>query len=321
MFSQDLLELIRGGFTLGCGVAAAGLAYSTVLETSTITTEMVSFRLPRIGAAFHGFRVAQISDLHFRPYTGEREVNAAIDAASALSPDLVVLTGDFVTSTWIFQFGRRTADGIEECAELLQQLHAPYGVFAVLGNHDWGTDGERVDAALTAAGIRVLRNEAVPLDRRGSRLWLAGVDDALYGRADIDGALAGIPADEPVLLLAHEPDYADIAARYSIDLQLSGHSHGGQIVAPMIGAPYLPPLGRKYPRGHYRVRNMHLYTNRGIGVGGAPVRFNAPPEVTLVRLLAGAAVGEDVQLCHAAQGAPAMFRPRCASLRGDGVWT
>jgi predicted MPP superfamily phosphohydrolase len=90
-------------------------------------------------------------------------------------------------------------------------------------------------------------------------------------------------------LLAHEPDLADVAARYPIDLQLSGHSHGGQIVAPLIGAPYLPPLGRKYPRGHYVVRDMHLYTNRGIGTGGAPLRFNAPPEVTVFQLFSGAA--------------------------------
>jgi predicted MPP superfamily phosphohydrolase len=275
---------IRGGLSLTCGVAAAGFAYATVVETSTIFTETVDFRLPRLSPAFNGFRVAQISDLHFRPYTGEREISAAVKAVNIAQPDVIVLTGDYVTSTWLFHLGQRTADGVEDCAAILKGLHAPHGVFAILGNHDWGTDPERICDALRQAGIRVLRNQAVPIERDGARLWLAGSDCAYFNHADLDRALAAVPENEPVLLLAHEPDFADYAAFYPVDLQLSGHSHGGQIVAPMIGAPYLPRLGRKYVRGRYKIRKMQLYTNRGIGVGGAPIRFNAPPEVTLARL-------------------------------------
>lgn len=289
MNSALFAEWIRGGLTLTCGVAAAGFAYATVLETSTILTETVDFRLPRLSPAFDGFRVAQISDLHFRPYTGEREIAAAVQAVNNASPDLIVLTGDYVTSTWLFHLGQRTADGIEDCAAILKDLHAPYGVYAILGNHDWGTDAERIADALRLAGIRVLQNESVAIERDGARLWIVGTDCAYVNRADLDRALAGVPADEPVLLLAHEPDFADFAAFYPVDLQLSGHSHGGQIVAPGIGAPYLPPMGRKYVRGRYKIRKMQLYTNRGIGVGGAPVRFNAPPEVTVARLFSAAA--------------------------------
>lgn len=289
MTSEIFAQWIRGGLGLSCGIAAAGFAYASVLETSTILTETVDFRLPRLSPEFNGFRVAQISDLHFRPYTGEREISAAVKAVDDARPDVIVLTGDYVTSTWLFHLGQRTADGIDDCASILKDLHAPFGVYAILGNHDWGTDPDRIADTLRMAGIRVLRNEAVALERNGSRLWLAGTDCAYFNHADLDRSLAGIPEDEPVLLLAHEPDFADYAAFYPVDLQLSGHSHGGQIVAPGIGAPYLPRMGRKYVRGHYKVRKMHVYTNRGIGVGGAPVRFNAPPEVTLARLYAGAA--------------------------------
>ena len=284
MTSALLANWIRGGLTLTCGVAAAGFAYASILETSTIVTETVDFRLPRLAPVFDGFRVGQISDLHFRPYTGEKEIAAAVKAVNDARPDVIVLTGDYVTSTWLFHMGQRTADGIEDCASILKDLRAPYGVYAILGNHDWGTDANRIAEALRTVGIRVLQNEAVPIERDGERLWVVGTDCAYFEHADLDRALASVPEDEPVLLLAHEPDFADFAAFYPVDLQLSGHSHGGQIVAPGVGAPYLPRMGRKYVRGHYKIRKMQLYTNRGIGVGGAPIRYNAPPEVTLARL-------------------------------------
>lgn len=182
--------------------------------------------------------------------------------------------------------GQRTADGIEDCCEILKGLRAPLGVYAVLGNHDWGTDPDRVADALTAAGIKVLRNEAVCLERGNSRLWIAGTDCAFFNHADIDRTLSPIRDNDAVLLLAHEPDFADYAARFPVDLQLSGHSHGGQIVAPLVGPPHLPRLGKKYVRGRYNVGKMQLYTNRGIGAVGLPMRYQAPPEVTVLRLQA-----------------------------------
>lgn len=284
MDSAIFANLIRGGFGVTFGVAAAGFTYASVRETTSIATETVDFRLRRLGAEFDGLRVVQISDLHFRPYTGESEIAAAVTAVNDAQPDVIVLTGDYVTSTWIFDLGRRNADGIEGCAEILKRLRAPLGVYAILGNHDWGTDADRVAEALRGAGIRVLRNEAVPIERGKSRLWIAGTDCAFFRHADLERTLSPIRDDDAVLLLAHEPDFADYAARYPVDLQLSGHSHGGQIVAPLVGSPYLPPLGKKYIRGKYKVREMGLYTNRGIGVVGLPLRYQAPPEVTVVHL-------------------------------------
>ncbi|MGI9102921.1 MAG: metallophosphoesterase [Terriglobales bacterium] len=277
--------LLRNSLTFVTGVAAGLTGYSSLLQTHTVATESVRFDLARLGAGLDGFRIAQISDLHYGPYTGEREIRAAMDAAHAAEPDIIVLTGDFVTATWLFHYGHRSPAAMAPCAELLSEIHCPGGVYAILGNHDWGVGAETVAGYLREAGIRVLRNEAIPIERGGARLWLAGTDDALFRAADLDRALAGIPAGEPVILLAHEPDFADQAARYPVDIQLSGHAHGGQIVIP--GVPgYLPPLGRKYPRGLYRIGNLRLYSNRGIGVSGAPVRFGATPEVTVVELAA-----------------------------------
>ncbi len=287
MQSASLVSnLITGGIGLTCGFAAAGLAYATTVEATTLITETHDFVLPRLGQEFDGLRVVQISDLHFRPYTGEKEIAAAVQAVNDARPDVIVLTGDFVTSTWIFHLGQRTAEGIEECCEILKGLKASLGVYAVLGNHDWGTDPDRIADALTAAGIKVLRNEAVCLERGNSRLWIAGTDCAFFNHADMDRTLSPIKDDDAVLLLAHEPDFADYAAKFPVDLQLSGHSHGGQIIAPVIGPPHLPRMGKKYVRGRYQVGRMHLYTNRGIGAVGLPMRYQAPPEVTVLRLKA-----------------------------------
>jgi hypothetical protein len=257
--------------------------------TCALRREATRRGLPRLGARLDGLTVAQLSDLHFGPYTGEAEIRRAIAAVNAASPDLIVLTGDFVSSTWLFHLGHRTGREIVPCAELLRELRCPFGVYAILGNHDWGVGPDFIAGTLSEAGIRVLRNQAVAVERGGGRLWLAGVDDALYKAVDINRALARVPAGEPVLLLAHEPDFADEAARYPVSVQLSGHAHGGQIVLPGVGAPYLPPLGRKYRCGLYAVRNMCLYSNRGVGVAGVPVRFGAPPEVALVGFRSGAA--------------------------------
>ena len=170
------------------------------------------------------------------------------------------------------------------CAGLLGQLRAPGGVFAVLGNHDVLVNAHYVADVLKAHAIRVLQNANYPIERGGLRLWLAGVEDVLHGKPSIALSLKGIPAGEATILLAHEPDFADLASRHPVQLQLSGHSHGGQIRIPLLGAPYLPALSNKYPYGYYRVGRMQLYTNRGIGTILLPLRFDAPPEVTVFTL-------------------------------------
>ena len=246
----------------------------------------VDIPLPRLPREFHGFTIVQLSDFHFDPYFSIIPIRKSVQMSNDLNPDLVVLTGDFVSAPAIESAlrNKRAALQAEPCSEVLRDLRAQHGVWAVLGNHDAFSDPVHVTAALEAVGINVLANTSIPIERSGRRFWLAGVTDVLARSANLDAALNGISADDSVVLLAHEPDFADHAAKYPVDLQLSGHSHGGQVRLPVIGPVYLPRLGRKYPRGLRTVGRLSLYTNVGIGTLYVPVRWNCAPEVTLITL-------------------------------------
>jgi len=261
-------------------------ADAAIIEPNHPVLTTIDLPLPHLSDAWDGFRIAQLSDFHFDPHFSVVPLRKAVETLNQLKPDLIVLTGDFVTVPAFSKAGqaKRSAANIEPCSELLAQLHAPAGLLACLGNHDLGTDPVRITRTLHSRGIEMLRNASLPLQREASRLWLCGVDDVLEGHADLDLTLRGIPADEPVILLAHEPDFALEASRRRVDLQLSGHSHGGQVRIPFLGAPYLPELGRKFPKGLYKIGPLTLYTNVGIGTIRIPVRFDCPPEITLFTL-------------------------------------
>lgn len=281
-------KFLRVSATASGSIALGAAGYSTLIEPEDIKLERVDVRLPQLPEQFNGLKIAQLSDLHFGPFTGDREIGRAVDVANSESPDIVALTGDYVTfptfGRWGIQSNARALHNAVLCAEALARLRAPMGVYAVLGNHDAHVGAAHVTAALEARNIHVLPNANHVLEQQNARLWLAGLEDAIFGSPNLDRALRGIPRDEATVLLAHEPDLADNVARYPVHLQLSGHSHGGQVRLPLLGSPYLPPLARKYPYGYYRVRGMQLYTNRGIGTIILPVRFDAPPEVTIFRL-------------------------------------
>jgi hypothetical protein len=162
------------------------------------------------------------------------------------------------------------------------------GSFAVLGNHDHETNANVVAEALSSGGqIQVLRNRAVAFERGGARLWLSGIDSLTAKRANPDDALRGVPEQECTLVAIHEPDFADEIRKFPVDFQISGHSHGGQIRLPGVGALYLPTFAEKYPLGHYWLGSLQLYTNRGVGVVGLPMRFMCPPEISVFTLRKG----------------------------------
>jgi len=243
--------------------------------------ERVEVRLPRLPKGLDGLTVAQLSDLHYdSPKAGE-VIRSAVEITNQLAPDLIVLTGDYVTVSPFVSRSRAALDS-EPCAQILRDLHAPLGIFGVLGNHDHESDPRIVTRSLEAAGVAVLRNFNLRVEKSGVCFWIGGVDDVLGGSADLAATLQG--AEGFTLLLAHEPDYADVVAGHSVDIQLSGHSHGGQVWLPLVGSPYLPRLARKYPRGLRQVGALRLYTNRGIGTILLPIRFNCPPEITLLTL-------------------------------------
>lgn len=283
-------KLTRRKFLYTSAVVASGAAVSGAWgfsESNHPQVARVEIQLGRLPHAFDGFTIAQLSDFHYEDHFSVVPIRKAVEVVNGLHPDLVVLTGDFVTVPWLSgtpETLRPYAQTAEPCAHLLQDLRAPMGRFAILGNHDAGSDPDRVMRALRDHGLPVLMNRSVPVERGKDRIWLAGIDDVLEGRPDVGQALENIPSAELIVLLAHEPDFADEASLTPVDLQLSGHSHGGQVWLPGIGAPWLPALGRRYPRGLYKVRDLTLYTNIGIGTIRAPVRINCPPEITLITL-------------------------------------
>jgi predicted MPP superfamily phosphohydrolase len=262
----------------------AALAVDTALiEPNRPRIVRKEIALRRWPARLEGFTIALLSDFHYDPYFSVHPLRASISMVNGLHPELIVLTGDFV-SVPFFGDNAKGASHAEPCAQLLRQMQAPYGLWSVLGNHDALTDPNRVTDSLLSVGIQVLANQSVPIEVKGARFWLGGVDDVLEGRADLDATLHKVPADDPVILLAHEPDYADHVVRYRVDLQLSGHSHGGQVRVPLLRPLWLPALAKKYIWGLYKIGGLTLYTNPGLGTVGVPLRMHCPPEITLLTL-------------------------------------
>jgi hypothetical protein len=269
---RDVLKRMLGCLGVSVVAGVGGPAYAALLEPQWLALERVTIPVEGLPPAAQGLRLAFLSDLHLGPDVDRDHVNQAIDLALSAAPDLILLAGDFVSQS----------QAIPRCAALVSRLRAPGGVFACLGNHDHWTAPEQVATALADVGVRVLRNQAVEVM---GGLWLAGVDDVWEEQADLDAALVDVPEDAVVVLLAHEPDFADaVAADGRVALQLSGHSHGGQVRLPLIGPPILPYLGQRYSAGRYRVGRLQLYVTRGVGLISPPVRFNCRPEVTLVEL-------------------------------------
>ena len=267
------------------GIAALGS--DGYFESYRLQLKKIEIPLRRLPHQFDGFTIVQLSDFHYEEEFSAFPIRRSVDLVNSLHPDLVVFTGDFVTAP-MFRLSRRaalvSANAVFPCAALLSGIKARMGSFAVLGNHDAYSNPALVAAGLRAHNIPLLKNSCVPIERGGARFWLAGIDDALEGQPDLGAAIKKIPRGETIILLAHEPDFADEAALTPVDLQLSGHSHGGQIWIPGLGAPWLPSLARHYPRGFYKIENLALYTNIGIGTIRAPIRINCVPEITHITL-------------------------------------
>ncbi|MFL5734540.1 MAG: metallophosphoesterase [Chloroflexia bacterium] len=264
------------------GVGAGTLAYAWGVEPDRIEVSRIRLRLPRLSPRFNGYRLVQISDIHAGEWLPTRRLQRVVDMVNDERPDLVAVTGDFVTYT---HKGAHNAT-----VPALKRLCAKDGVAAVMGNHDfWGYPGPvQVRHIIRDSGMIDLNNRVHTLRRDGEMLHICGVNTAKLRRDRLDWVLARLPEEGAAILLAHEPDVADkTAATGRFDLQISGHSHGGQIVLPVLGPPRLPPLGRKYPTGLYKVGDMALYTNRGLGMVGLPMRFLARPEISVFTLEAG----------------------------------
>ena len=268
---------ITGG--VGASIALPGaveLGYATRIEPRRVVVEQRPIRIPKLPTAFDGFRIALFSDIHLYPFTPLQVVRDAVRLANAFQPDLVILAGDFV---W------RSVDAAFDLVPVLAELNPPKGTFSVLGNHDHYKGPEIVSQALRKAGARVLVNEGVTIQRGQYSIYLAGIDSAWAGTPIPEAAFRDRRGDVPTVVAVHEPDYiTELVRRFPVDLQLSGHSHGGQVRLPIVGPLILPPMGITYDMGLYQVENTQLYTTRGVGTILVDARFNCPPEVTAITL-------------------------------------
>jgi uncharacterized protein len=268
-------------------MAAGGglVAYSGFWDRHDLEIREQIIALRGLPEAFHGLRIAQISDIHYDEFTEPYFVREVVRRTNRLNPDIVLLTGDFVTNG---PLSHRLPKGLSyRCAEILSGIQCPHR-FASLGNHDVLVGWEIVVDALKTHGIPTLLNSYLPFERNNARLWFAGLRSSLEDVPDLDAAIPRQAAPgEPIVLLAHEPDYALHVVKHGrVALMLSGHTHGGQVHLPFIGTPrqLLPKGGRHFIHGRFDVGPMQLYVNRGIGTVKLPVRFMCPPELTLFTL-------------------------------------
>lgn len=223
-------------------------------------------------------RIAQVSDFHALASTPETRLRAAFDAVAEERPDLVFLTGDFLSYT------RRP---LRHFPRLFRGIGAP--TFAVLGNHDHWVDPKGVRSVLEGMGQTVLQNEATSVMVRNTRIWIVGVDDATSRRENVDLAFAGVPPGEPTLVLAHTPSTFDRLPKEHETICFSGHTHGGHIYLGSFTEKIGRAMGMRYIRGHYQRPNHQLYVNRGIGSGGPLPRVRSEPEVAFFHVAAHAA--------------------------------
>jgi predicted MPP superfamily phosphohydrolase len=267
-----------------CGAAGVVL-YPGEIERHWIEVTNREFILPGLSPGMDGMRVVQLSDIHLDEFTEPYFLRQVVDRVNRLQPDMVFLTGDYVSD----MLGNKAyaIKAAWQCADILREIQCKR-IYAILGNHDIAVDAKEVTAAIESIGIPMLRNAYLPLDFAGGRIWLAGLDDITEGHPDPDLAIPKSirnRPNEPIVLLCHAPDYADTLlthpAAKSVGLMLAGHTHGGQIRLPLFGALELPVWGRKYVEGAFQLGGMQLYVNRGIGTIGVPFRLNCPPEITV----------------------------------------
>jgi predicted MPP superfamily phosphohydrolase len=271
---REVLKLTAASATaVGLGGLSYGFAVRDHVEVSRVTVGIAN--LP---AGFDGLTIAQLSDIHHGPYTGLEYIRRCVEITNNLKPDVIALTGDFTFA------GKKH---VAPCAEALRELKARVGVYAVLGNHDYYVGASHVAQALKNAGCNVLIDGLDTLESRGDRLWLVGVDDLYYGSTNPKQLLRDVPREAAKVVLAHNPDFIEeFAARSQpIDLMIAGHTHGGQIRFPLLGAPQISSeYGQRYAMGLNRKDTMQVYTTRGIGTILLPTRFDCPPEIVLFTL-------------------------------------
>jgi len=269
--------LTRRRFLYSAGACAAGVVgYGFGIEPRWARLERPVFKLPGLPAAFDGFKLAHVSDLHRSNVVSLGYIERHLDLAANLGADMVILTGDYVTGK---------AGYVHSLGPALERLAAALPTYAVLGNHDHWNGAETIEKRLRDSGIRMLDNTATKIERGSAHFWLLGTDDLMVGADDLGAAMRAAGEDSVRVLITHNPDSIEEVADAGIDLMLCGHTHGGQVAVPFIGPLIVPSnYGRRFAAGAFRVKATQLYGNRGLGLISPPVRLGVPPEVALITL-------------------------------------
>jgi uncharacterized protein len=249
------------------------VARYALAEANTLSVETIEIALKRLPKKLENLRIVHLSDTHHSPFTNLEHIARAVDISNKLEPDMFILTGDYVS---------HDSEYIAPVAKVLGNLRSEFGTYACLGNHDHWTDAGKVTDRFREQNINVLINEGFRFEARGASFWLCGVDDYMVGKTDLRAALRGSFPDEMKLLLAHNPVIVRQAARYGVDLVLSGHTHGGQVKIRDEDKRILPR--RKLKNGLHRRKDTQIYITRGIGTVVLPVRFGCPPEISILEL-------------------------------------
>lgn len=269
-FNEEIKpKIMQGLFT------AAGLYGRGKRNALQVVRNEVEFRFTDLPPAFDGFTILHLSDFHIDKVDGLAE--ALEPVLKPLRPDVCVMTGDYR-----YEIRGSCAGVYPRMQRVLSSIQARLGIYATLGNHD----ASEIAYWLRGQGVHMLVNEATPLDFKGSRVWLLGTDDPYdYRCDDLPAALGGVPADSFKILLTHTPSLYRQAEAAGIRLYLCGHTHAGQIRLPVIGSiKKNGPFPREFAQGKWVYNLMHAYTSWGAGCSTLPVRFNCPPEATLIRL-------------------------------------
>lgn len=268
---RAFLRTAIGGATLA---AASSFSYGTFVERRRIALEFVQCPIhQKEFAGMRGLRIALLSDLHFDEFGEPSFIEKAVSAINRQNVDLVAITGDFVSSD---------ASVMPELVELLAELKATYGVTSVFGNHDrWHNGEKQIAGELKKVGVHHLVNESVQFEG----LTVSGLDSIWGGFPKVKSTLYSTSKQTPTIVLWHEPDTYDFYHSDQCVLQLSGHTHGGQVCAPVVDELILPRFGKRYPKGLYSKKTSSLYVNRGLGVTSVPTRFLCSPEVTIIEMV------------------------------------
>ncbi|MFC1531818.1 metallophosphoesterase [Thermodesulfobacteriota bacterium] len=291
---QEKTGITRRSFIRLCLLGAIGIAGAKgFINSHNLKLLKLNVNLDNLPTVFNGLKIGQITDIHAGPLVPRDLIKEGVDLIMSSRPDLIVLTGDFVSGAtkilWT-TYGGFKERHYQYCMEELHRLNASLGIFAVLGNHDFWSGSEvaeKIADGLKNIGVRVLRNESQTLKRRGESLNIIGVDDYWESSYRFSTAIRGVPKGACRILISHNPDVnEDIEnMKENIDLIISGHTHGGQVVLPFAGALYTPsPFGQKYLAGLVKDRKKQTYVSRGLGLFFAPIRLNCPPDVSVLTL-------------------------------------